>query len=129
VQPTNEETSVLQIFESLRVAMLNNDVDTLRTHVAEDYRGSDAGGRLHGREEYLVAYGPDGVSLETLQVSDVETTAWSDTVLVTGNTLISGAYQEQEFEHRARFPDVYRFREDAWALVASSVTDIAYNGA
>lgn len=123
MQRQTEETTVLQIFESIRKAMLNNDIDTLRDHVAEDYRGSDAGGRPHGREEYLAAYGPGGVQLETFEAADLETKAWSDTVLVTGTALIRGAYQEQEFEHSARFLDVYRFRDGAWKLVASSVTD------
>ena len=120
-----EETTVLQIFESIRTAMLNNDIETLRNHVAEDYRGSDAGGRQHGREEYLAAYGPGGVELEAFEVADLETKGWSDTVLVTGTTVIRGTYQEQEFEHSARFLDVYRLHDGAWKVVASSVTDVA----
>ena len=124
MQRTTEESAVLQIFESIRRAMLHNDIDTLRNHVAEDYRGSDAGGRPHGLEDYLAAYGPGGVALEVFEASDLETRAWSDTVLVTGTALIRGAYQEQEFEHSARFLDVYRFDEGSWKLVASSVTDI-----
>ena len=111
------------MFESIRRAMLHNDIDTLRNHVAEDYRGSDAGGRPHGREDYLAAYGPGGVALEAFEVSDLETRAWSDTVLITGSTMIRGFYQEQEFEHSARFLEVYRFDDGAWKLVASSVTD------
>ena len=123
MQPTAAEASALGVFESIRKAMLANDADALRMHVAEDYRGSDAGGRPHGREEYLAAYGPGGVALEVFQVSDTETRAWAETVLVMGNVLIRGTYQGQSFEHRARFLDVYRHQDNGWKLAASSVTD------
>jgi len=123
MKPTAPETSVLEIFESIRTAMLANDADALGMYVAEDYCGSDAGGRPHGREEYLAAYGPGGVALEVFEVSDTETKAWTNTVLVTGIALICGTYQNQTFEHRARFLDVYRHQENGWKLVASSVTD------
>lgn len=104
--------------------MLSNDIETLSLHVAEDYTGSDAGGRMHGREEYLAAYGPGGVALSRFDVIELDTTAWTDTVLVSGVVELRGAYQGQQFEHRSRFLDVYRLREKTWRLVASSVTDI-----
>ena len=125
MQPTSSEQQVLEIFERLREAMLSNDTDTLRSHVAEDYQGSDAGGHHHGREEYLAAYGPGGVALTTFDVSDLHTRAWSDTVLVSGIVVLRGAYGEHRFEHRSRFLDVYRLRDEVWQIVASSVTDIA----
>ena len=55
MQSTSSESKVLQIFESLRQAMLSNDAETLRSHIAEDYHGSDVGGRAHGRDEFLAA--------------------------------------------------------------------------
>jgi hypothetical protein len=104
--------------------MLSNDAETLQSHVAENYSGSDAGGRMHTREEYLAAYGPGGVHLTTFEVSELHTEAWNDTVLVSGIVDLQGVYENQEFEHRSRFLDVYRQRGEVWQLVASSVTDI-----
>ena len=43
---SNEE-SVLGVFNELRRAMLANDLGPLRALVAENYRGGDAGGRMH----------------------------------------------------------------------------------
>jgi ketosteroid isomerase-like protein len=125
MQSTSSESKVLQIFESLRQAMLSNDAETLRSHIAEDYHGSDAGGRAHGRDEFLAAYGHGGVTLTTFEVSDINTVAWTDTVLVSGIVELRGAYEDQQFEHRSRFLDVYRQQDGTWQLVASSVTDIA----
>jgi hypothetical protein len=124
MKPTTPEASVLRVFESIREAMLDNDADTLRLHVAEDYCGSDARGRSHGREDYLSAYGPGGVSLDVFEVSNTETKAWADTVLVSGIALLRGAYQSENFEHRARFLDVYQHQKGYWKLVASSVTGV-----
>ena len=121
---TPSESQVLKVFESLRKAMLSNDAEALRSHVAEDYRGSDAAGRLHGRDEYLAAYGPGGVELTGFEVSDLHTEIWNNTVLVSGIVELRGAWKDQQFEHRSRFLDVYRHRNQAWQLVASSVTDI-----
>jgi ketosteroid isomerase-like protein len=124
MQSTSPVSTVLQIFEKIRQAMLDNDALTLGRYVAEDYCGSDAGGRPHGREEYLAAYGPGGVALAAFDVSDIHTKAWTDTVLVMGIAVIQGTYQGQHFEHRARFLDAYRQQDDTWRLVASSVTDV-----
>jgi hypothetical protein len=124
MQPTDPEAEVLQTFEEIRRAMLDNDADALGQHVAEDYRGSDAGGMSHDRAQYLAAYGSGGVNLDTLEVSELETMAWTDTVLVTGVALIRGAFLDQRFEHRLRFLDAYRHRSGSWQVVASSVTDI-----
>ena len=124
MQPTSSESKVLRIFGSLRQAMLSNDAETLRSYIADDYLGSDAGGRPHGRDEYLAAYGPGGVTLTTFDVSELHTEAWVDTVLVTGIVELRGAYQDQQFEHRSRFLDVYRQQDGTWQLVASTVTDI-----
>ena len=104
--------------------MLSNDAKALLRHVAEDYRGVDAGGRAHGRDFMVSAYGPGGVDLDIFEVSEVETTAWEGTVLVSGNALIRGTYREIDFEHRLRFLDVYAHRGTSWQLVASQVTDI-----
>ena len=121
---TAGEIEVLRIFEEIRHAMLNNDIAPLESHVAEDYQGCDAGGRVHGRDLFLEAYGPGGVELETFEASEVETTSWSDTVLVRGAALIRGRYGEYDFEHTLRFIDVYGRREETWRLVASHVCDI-----
>jgi len=120
----SRESQVLQIFEVIRKAMLSNDAETIRSYLAEDYRGSDAGGRLHGSAEYLAAYGPGGVALTAFEVSDLHTMGWSDTVLVSGVAELRGAYQDQQFEHRLRFLDVYRHLNRVWQLVASSVSEV-----
>jgi hypothetical protein len=125
MQTKSPESDVLDVFEKLRTAMLCNDIETLDRHVDPSYRGSDAGGRVHGRAEYLAAYGPGGVELKVFEVSDLETQAWPGTVLVSGIVELRGSYREKPFEHRSRFLDVYRRLDASWMLVASSVTDLA----
>jgi hypothetical protein len=121
----NPESDVLAIFSAIQQAMLSNDSQPLLQHVAEDYRGVDAGGRVHDRDLMVRAYGPGGVDLDTLEVSETQTTAWESTVLVSGKAWIRGRYGDIEFEHRLRFLDVYARRDASWQLVASQVTDIA----
>jgi len=116
---------VLAIFSTIQEAMLSNDPKPLLQHVAEDYRGVDAGGRAHDRDLMVKAYGPDGVDLDIFEISEVETTAWEGTVLISGIARIHGVYESIEFEHRLRFLDVYAQRDASWKLVASQVTDIA----
>ncbi len=118
------QTEVLTVFSKIQQAMLSNDAEKLLEHVADDYRGVDAGGRAHGRDLMISAYGPGGVKLEIFEVSEVETTGWESTVLVSGIAWIRGTYGDIEFEHRLRFLDVYAHREASWRLVASQVTDI-----
>jgi hypothetical protein len=119
---------VLGLFRDVRQAMLTNDAEVLRTHVAPDYEGSDAGGRLHDKQQMIAAYGPGGVKLEAFDVSEVRTKSWSGTVLVQGVAFIRGRYGDDEFQHDLRFLDVYTLREADWLLVASHVTDIRETG-
>jgi len=121
---TESEIEVLAIFDKIRRAMKDNDLEPLREYVAEDYRGCDAGGRIHGREQFLEAYGPGGVVLEAFEARDIDTNGWADTVLVMGAAVIRGRWGEHEFEHDLRFLDVYAQRENTWQLVASHVCDI-----
>lgn len=119
------EAEVLEIFRIIQQAMLANDAETLAAYVADDYQGSDAGGRPHDRGQMLSAYGPGGVKLETFEVSEVETKSWADTVLVTGVGRIQGRFGKTGFEHHLRFLDLYARRGSSWKLVASHVADIA----
>jgi len=119
-----EEKQVLRIFDELRRAMIANDPEPLRARVANDYQGCDAGGRIHGRDLFLEAYGPGGVDLDEFEVREVETTSWADTVLVRGEADIRGRYGEHEFGHHLRFLDVYALKSADWQLVASHVCDI-----
>lgn len=121
---TESETEVRAIFDKIRLAMKDNDLATLRDHVAQDYHGCDAAGRIHGRDLLLEAYGPGGVELDTFEAREVDTNGWADTVLVSGTAVIRGRWGEQEFEHDLRFLDVYARRENTWQLVASHVCDI-----
>lgn len=121
---TTSEIEVLAIFDEIRCAMLSNDTAPLEKNVAEDYQGCDAGGRLHGRDQFLEAYGPGGVSLDEFEADEVETTSWSDTVLVRGSASIRGRYGEFDFDHTLRFLDVYARRDSGWQLIASHVCDI-----
>ena len=121
---SSSENQVLLIFEELRQAMIDNDLETLRARVAADYQGCDAGGRTHGRDVFLEAYGPGGVDLDEFEVREVKTTTWTDTVLVRGAAVIRGRYGEHDFGHDLRFLDVYACRDAGWQLVASHVCDI-----
>ena len=118
------EELVLGVFHDLRRAMLANDAEVLQAHLADDYEGSDAGGRLHDKQQMIGAYGPGGVKLEAFDVSEVRTKAWNGTVLVLGVAFISGWAGDQEFQHDLRFLDVYASREAGWQIVASHVTDL-----
>jgi hypothetical protein len=115
---------VLEVSEAIRRAMIANDAEALRRHVAVDYRGSDAGGAVHTRDQMVAAYGPGGVVLELFEVDRVEARGWSDTALVEGVARISGGWQDQTFAHTLRFLDVFARRENRWVLVASQSTDI-----
>jgi hypothetical protein len=121
----NDSDAVLSVSEMIRTAMINNDGEVLERHVAEDYRGSDAGGHSHDRDLMLAAYGPGGVSLDLFEVDEVGARGWGDTALLEGIARIRGHWQDQTFAHRLRFLDVYARRHNRWVLVASQSTDIA----
>jgi len=122
--PREADLNVLDVFERIRRAMLSGRADEIREHVAEDYRGSDAGGQLHDRDLMLHLYGPGGIDLEVFDAPEVQVKNLGDTALLSGIASIRGEYHGVRFAHELRFLDVYVRRDSAWQLIASHVTDL-----
>ena len=115
---------LLEAFERIRHGLLNNDTDLLSRLVADDYRGFDPNGGEHDRAVLLQVYSPGGVQLHSYDTSEVTTRIVGDVGLVMGVGALSGRHDEQQFEHRLRFLDVYEYSGSDWLLLVSQVTEM-----
>lgn len=120
----NSAEDLLEAAESLRQALLANDVVSLGMLLADDYRGFGPDGAAHDRAMMLDAYGPGGVQLVTYETSEVTTRIVGDVGLVMGLGVIGGRYGDQAFRHRVRFLDVYVHRGARWQLFVSQVSEL-----
>jgi hypothetical protein len=98
------------------------DVSTLGVILGADYRGYDPSGRLQDRETVLESYRRKHVSFDLLAVSDLALRVLGDTGLVVGVSRLRGHTEDEHFDLRLRFLDVYAWRDGRWELVASQDT-------
>ena len=115
---------VRETAEKLRTAMIDNDPETIRALVDEDYEGRDASGRPHGRDVMIELFKPGGIELTAYTVSDYRIMDLSDTALFLGIGEISGRYEGNAFQHKVSYLDVYVKRSGGWRLIASQTTDL-----
>ena len=120
----NDEEILLRVFEELRKALFDCDVQALQELISEDYIGYDPTGNPQDRKMTLEAYKPGGAKLDTYDVEGVEVRIAGEIGIITGTGYIHGTYAEAEFEHDLRFLDIYINRGGAWKLYISQVTPL-----
>jgi len=119
-----DESTLLDTLERLREALLVNDVQTLKSLIAEEYVGYDPVGNPQDLKMTLEAYQPGAVKLDEYNVEEVETRIIGAVGIISGTGYIHGSFAGSEFEHSLRFLDVYVHREGRWQLYMSQVTPL-----
>jgi len=119
-----ETTQILEVFESIRSALLSNDVQALELLLAKDYLGFDPSGNPQDKQMVLNAYQPGAARIDKYDLERVEARVVGDVGIITGEGHIEGTYVDTLFEHSLRFLDLYVYREDNWQLYMSQVTPL-----
>jgi len=120
----NVEDEVLQTFNDIRDALCKPDPETLRSLIAEDYRGFDLGGGVERRSTILDFYKPGGAVLDVFEVDGIEVHVFGEVGIVTGSGRIAGRYGGDIFDHRMRFCDIYVQRGSKWLLFFTQGTEV-----
>jgi len=119
-----DPTDLMEAFNKLRKAMLNNDEEKLKLWIAEEYVGFDPSGNLQDNNMSLEAYKPGAVKLDAYEIEDLRARVIGEVGIIIGKAYIHGTFAEGEFEHYLRFLDLYISREGRWQLYLSPVTPI-----
>ena len=120
----NDKEILLSVFEKVRKALFDCDVQALQELIAEDYVGYGPAGDPQDRKMTLEVYQPGGAKLDTYDVEGVEVRIVGEIGIITGTGYIHGTFADAEYEHYLRFLDIYIMRDDSWKLYLSQLTPL-----
>ena len=119
----NEKT-LLAVFEELKEALIECNVNKLEKLISDDYQGFSLHGTIESKEIVLQTFKPGIISLSEYSVEDIKCEMSNSIGIITGKWRIEGQYDEYEFQHEVLFTDIFKFINDSWQYYKSQVTEI-----
>jgi len=120
---SNEKT-LLAVFEELKEALIECNVNNLKKLISDDYQGFSLHGTIENKEIILQTYKPGSISLSEYSVDDIKCEVSNSLGIITGKGRIEGRYGEYEFQHEVLFTDIFKFTNHSWQYYKSQVTEI-----
>jgi hypothetical protein len=119
-----KEKALLAVFEELKEAQIESNVNNLEKLISDDYQGFSLNGTIESKEIILQAFKPGSISLSDYSVEDLNIEVSNSFGIITGKGRIEGRYGEYEFRHEVLFTDIFKFINDSWQYYRSQVTEI-----
>ena len=119
----NKKT-LLAVFEELKEALIECNVNKLEKIISDDYQGFSLNGTIESKENILQTFKPGSISLSEYSVEDIKCEMFNSFGIITGKGRIEGRYGEYEFQHDVLFTDIFKFMNDSWQYYKSQVTEI-----
>ena len=119
----NEKT-LLAVFEELKKALIECNINKLEKIISDDYQGFSLNGTIESKENILQSFKPGSISLSEYSVEDIKCEMSNSFGIITGKGRIEGRYGEYEFQHDVLFTDIFKFMNDSWQYYKSQVTEI-----
>lgn len=120
----NEEKELLETFESVRDALMQNDLELISELYADDYKGHNIRGGEEDKNLVMEFYRSDGVKLDRYEVMEMNAEVFDSIGIIKGKGFISGNFQQYKFEHQIRFVDILVKRDKKWKYYFSQATEI-----
>ena len=120
----SNEKILLSVFEELRRALLECDVNKLKEIISDDYQGFSLNGTVENKEIILQTFKPGCVNLTKYTTKDIQCEVTNNLGIISGKGSIEGKYGENKFQHEVLFTDIYKYVNDKWQFYKSQVTEI-----
>lgn len=120
----SKKKELLETFDKLREAMLDNNVEILSELITDEYIGFGPAEERQDKKLSLEAYQPGVVMLDNYEVEGVEARVVGEIGIITGKGCLAGRFAGSDFEDSLRFMDIYIIREGGWQLYMSQVTPL-----
>ena len=120
----SKEDELLETFDKLREAMLDNNVEILSELITDEYIGFGSAGERQDKKLSLEAYQPGVVTLDSYEAEGVEARVVGEIGIITGKGYLAGRFAGADFEDSLRFMDIYIYREGGWQLYMSQMTPL-----
>lgn len=119
-----ENTTIENLEENLRQAMLTNDVPALDELIADDLVFTMHTGLVVNKQYDLEAHRSGTFKFTKLDISDRQIHLYGDCIVVTLKAEIAGTLNHQSFSETYRFTRVWVQRQNRWQIVAGHVSQV-----
>ena len=124
-QNADVASQLTQIEHRLVKSWIEGDRATVDSILASDWSVIDLTGRVLTKVQVMREFGSGERRIETGAVDDLSVRVFGDVAVVTGRSVLSGAYQGKRASVVQRFTDVFARRDGRWQVVASQGTQVA----
>jgi hypothetical protein len=118
------EKALLAVFEDLKEALFECNVNKLEKLISDDYQGFSLNGTIENKEIVLQTFKPGSIFLSEYTVEDIECEVSNNFGIITGKGKIEGRYGEYKFQHEVLFTDIFKFLNNSWQYYKSQATEI-----
>lgn len=91
-------------------------------NMAEDFRIIDGHGNVENKAQFVAGVMDPKLTIDPYTVEDFEMRFYGDVALLSGRTLMTGAYDGEKFTSNYRYIDIYAKRKGVWKIVSVQIT-------
>ena len=116
------EEKLLKLENAFAEAIVNNDLESIRRLVADDWIIIDPNGEIVDRTRFFEVIKSGALTHDMMESEDFRVRVYGESAVVTAITSTKGKFMGQEFSTRERATDVFVKRDGRWECVLTHLT-------
>ena len=119
------EEELLKLENAFAEAIANNDLESIRRLVADDWIIIDPNGEIVDRTRFFEVIKSGVLTHDMMESKDSRVRVYGDSAVVTAVTRTKGKYMGHDFSTQERATDVFVKRDRRWQCVLTHLTRFA----
>ena len=119
------EEELLKLENAFAEAIVNNDLESIRRLVADDWIIIDPNGEIVDRTRFFEVIKSGVLTHDMMKSKDSRVRVYGDSAVVTAVTRTKGKFMGQDFSTQERATDVFVKRDGRWQCVLTHLTRFA----
>ena len=116
------EEELLKLENAFAEAIVNNDLESIRRLVADDWIIIDPNGEIVDRTRFFEVIKSGVLTHDMMESKDSRVRVYGDSAVVTAVTRTKGKFMGHDFSTQERATDVFVKRDGRWQCVFSQLT-------
>jgi ketosteroid isomerase-like protein len=119
------EEELLKLENAFAEAIVNNDLESIRRLVADDWIIIDPNGEIVDRTRFFEVIKSGVLTHDMMESKDSRVRVYGDSAVVTAVTRTKGKFMGHDFSTQERATDVFVKRDGRWQCVLTHLTRFA----
>ena len=119
------EEELLKLENAFAEAIVNNDLESIRRLVADDWIIIDPNGEIVDRTRFFEVIKSGALTHDMMESKDSRVRVYGDSAVVTAVTRTKGKFMGHDFSTQERATDVFVKRDGRWQCVLTHLTRFA----